>query len=170
MTNIIRRSVLVSLVLGAAALMTPAGARAAGATYYLYDAGGNRVAAIDGSSLAPPSVARATVNIAAGSPGAVSFAGTPSGISWVAIQTINVPGGAIRVVRFTFSAAMPDLNYVVMATRSTQPMVYIGSTALVPIVLTRTTTYFDVGLAQTAANSWYPVDAVANEFAVLAYR
>lgn len=114
---------------------------------------------------AAESFASATVDVTSGAPGTVALrsGSTAENVSGVSIETVSV-GISLRVVRFTFATAMPDTNYTVNPAREYPP---IGTTAIQPIVIARTTGSFDVGFGETHTNGWYHVDNVAHSFSVL---
>lgn len=112
-------------------------------------------------------ITRATVDVAAGAPGSVSFTPGTTARNISAASLVLTAGGAARGVKFTFATPMADHDYVVMVTREYPPL---GSTAIQTIVTERSSGYFVVGMGQTSVNGWYNIDNVANRFSVLVQR
>ena len=111
---------------------------------------------------------RATVNVTSGAPGSVAIVGTASGIASVSIVTVNPPN--IRAVRFTFSTAMPDTDYVVpYPSHEYQSGVTFWGQEF--WVMEKTTTYFTIGVRDdTTTSTWNHIDTWTHRFSVLVYR
>jgi hypothetical protein len=115
------------------------------------------------ATLAPP---RATVDVTAGTPGSVAIVGTASGISGVSIVTVNPPN--YSAVRFTFTTAMADTNYV--ATPAREYIAADASSTRQPRVLAKAVGSFDVGWSATDANGWGHIDEATHRFSVSVSR
>jgi hypothetical protein len=107
---------------------------------------------------------RATVGVTSGAPGSVAIVGSASGISGVSIVTVNPPNA--RAVRFTFSAEMPDTNYVIAPMRH---YTGDGGHSLQMHIYALATTHVDIGW-RSYTGTYEEIDAYTHRFSVLVYR
>jgi hypothetical protein len=116
--------------------------------------------------------ASATVDVTAGGPGTVAIVGSAHNVSGVAIQQLTAPINPYHVVRFTFSAAMPDTNYVVPEP-SHEYTAGVGGLYMLSRnfnITTKATTHFDVGWGSPVTPAYTHIDEATHRFGVLAYR
>lgn len=108
---------------------------------------------------------RATVDVTSGSPGSVAIVGSANGIAAVSIVTAS----AWRCVRFEFSAAMPDTDYVVSAIADNSSAL-ASYTSRQLTLLEKTSAHVSVGWMCTGSESFSHIDQWTHRFSVAVHR